>query len=260
MLEQMLHNAYLWIEQNGLRVLIAIAVLIGGQWLILLAKRLFLKRMHRKGTDDTLKPFLTGLIAAVLQVGLVIIVIQLLNIQMSIFAALIGAFGVAAGLALSGTLQNFTSGILILMLKPYEAGDTIVAQGQTGEVSSIQLFNTIIITADNRYVIIPNSKLSNEVIINNSRSSNRRIEIEIKLSYAYSLEQVKPMIIQVAVDMKNLTREPPAVVSVSSLEPDGWKLVVYAWVDSDLYDETRFELHERVIDALKRGGIKLPGM
>ena len=260
MLEQMLHNAYLWIEQNGLRVLIAIAVLTGGQWLIILAKRRILKKMHKKGTDDTLKPFLTGLIAAALQVGLVIVVIQLLNVQMSIFAALIGAFGVAAGLALSGTLQNFTSGILILMLKPYEAGDSIVAQGQTGEVSSIQLFNTIIITADNRYVIIPNSKLSNEVIINNSRSSNRRIEIEIKLSYAYSLEQVKPMIIQVAVDMKNLTREPPAVVSVSSLEPDGWKLVVYAWVDSDLYDETRFELHERVIDALKRGGIKLPGM
>lgn len=260
MLEQMFQNAYHWIELNGLRVLLALAVLIGGQWLILLAKRWFLKKMHRKGTDDTLKPFLTGLIAAALQVGLVIVVIQLLDIQMSIFAALIGAFGVAAGLALSGTLQNFTSGILILMLKPYEAGDIIVAQGQTGEVSSIQLFSTIIITADNKYVIIPNSKLSNEVIINNSRSANRRIDIEIKLSYAYSLEQVKPMIIQVAVDMKNLTREPPAVVSVSGVEADGWKLVIYAWVDSDLYDETRFELHERVIDALKRGGVKLPGM
>ncbi|MRG48452.1 mechanosensitive ion channel [Chitinophaga sp. SYP-B3965] len=256
----MLQNAYNWIELNGLRIIIAMVILIGGQWLILFIKRWFLKKLHKRGTDNTLRPFFTGLIAAVLQVGLVLVVIQLLNIQLTIFAALIGAIGVAAGLALSGTLQNFTSGVLILMLKPYEAGDIIVAQGQTGEVSSIQLFNTIIITADNKYVIIPNSKLSNEVIINNSRSSNRRIDIELKLSYAYSLEQVKPLILKEAVDMQNLTREPPAIVSVSGLEPDGWKLVVYAWVDSDLYDETRFELHERMIVALKRGGIKLPGM
>ncbi|SIN65195.1 mechanosensitive ion channel family protein [Chitinophaga niabensis] len=260
MIEQMLQNAYHWIELHGLRIVLAIVILIGGQWLILLIKRYFLRKMHKKGTDDTLKPFLTGLIAAVLQIGLVLGVIQFLNIQMTIFAALVGAIGVAAGLALSGTLQNFTSGVLILLLKPYEAGDVIVAQGQTGEVSSVQLFNTIIITADNKYVIIPNSKLSNEVIINQTRSSNRRIDIELKLSYAYSLEQVKPLILKEAVDMTNLTREPPAVVSVSGLEPDGWKLVVYAWVDSDLYDETRFELHERVIAALKQGGIKLPGM
>lgn len=101
---------------------------------------------------------------------------------MTMFAALVGAFGVAAGLALSGTLENFTSGILILLLKPFRVGDNIIAQAQEGTVTSIQLFYTVVLTFDNRTVIVPNSKLSNEVIINLSREGLRRMDIELKLA------------------------------------------------------------------------------
>lgn len=107
-----------------------------------------------------------SLLFTILQILLLLTLMQILGIQMTVFAALVGGIGVAAGLALSGTLQNFTSGILILLLKPYKVGDNIIAQGQEGTVLSIQIFYTVLLTYDNRDVIIPNSKLSNELIIN----------------------------------------------------------------------------------------------
>lgn len=260
MLEKMFQNAYHWVELHGLRIVLALLLLVIGQWVIYLLKKWFQYRLHKSGTDSTLRPFLSGLVTAVLQIILILAVIQFLNIRMTIFAALVGAFGVAAGLALSGTLQNFTSGILILLLKPYEAGDYIVAQGQTGVVSSIQLFNTVITTADNRTVIIPNSKLSNEVIINNSKTTNRRIDIEVKLNYAVDPEQVNQAVLSTAAHTPGITREPAPAIQVAALEPDGWKLLLYAWTSSDQFEQTKFALNQQVISTLKQHGVKLPGM
>ena len=123
-----------------------------------------------------------GALNILLKILLALALLQVLGIQMTMFAALVGAFGVAAGLALSGTLENFTSGILILLLKPFRVGDNIIAQAQEGTVTSIQLFYTVVLTFDNRTVIVPNSKLSNEVIINLSREGLRRMDIELKLA------------------------------------------------------------------------------
>jgi small conductance mechanosensitive channel len=118
------------------------------------------------------------------------------GIEMSIFAALIASVGVAAGLALSGTLQNFTSGILILVLKPYKVGDNIIAQAQEGTVSSIQLFYTVITTFDNKTVIVPNSKLSNELIVNLSREGTRRLDTEMKVAFPVPFEQIRSIVEQ----------------------------------------------------------------
>src|SRR3954470_15622031 len=147
--------------------------------------------MTRRQLDSSLQPFLLSLLFTILQVLLLLTAMQIIGIQMTIFAALIGGIGVAAGLALSGTLQNFTSGILILMLKPFRVGENIIAQGQEGTVKTIQIFFTVVKTFDNRTVIIPNSKLSNEVIVNLSREGKRRLDIELKFNYGVDFEQVK---------------------------------------------------------------------
>lgn len=260
MMDKMLENAYHWLVLHGPRIALALFILLAGQWVIHLIKKWLMKTLMRHREDTTLRPFLTGLITTVLQIFLLLAVMQLLDIRMTIFAALVGSIGVAAGLALSGTLQNFTSGIIILLLKPYKAGDTIMAQGQTGVVSSIQLFNTIIITTDNRAVIIPNSKLSNEVIINHSSTETRRIEIDLKLSYAYPPDQVKPIVLKEAAATPNVHNDPKPEALVSNLEPDGWHILIYAWTTQEEFEETKFDLNARVIHSLRDNGIKLPGM
>lgn len=157
-IEKLSDKIYSWIVEKGPGFILGIIVLFIGLWLIKLFSRWLTSRMNQKEIDPSLKPFLLSLLLVVLRVLLVLGVMQIIGIQMTIFAALIGAIGVALGLALSGTLQNFASGIIILFLKPFSVGDNIVAGGQEGTVTSIQIFYTVVTTADNRTVIYPNSK------------------------------------------------------------------------------------------------------
>lgn len=175
---------------------------------------------------------------------------QVMGIQLTIFAALIAAIGVAAGLALSGTLQNFASGILILLLKPFEVGDNIIAQGQQGTVSSIQIFYTVVTTFDNQTVIIPNSKLSNEVIINISRTGERRLDIELKFANDVSFTEVKEKINKAIDESKNLLAEPTKRIGVSSIEDGGYKVMLNVWVKSHGYTDTKMEFQQKLMEEL----------
>jgi small conductance mechanosensitive channel len=149
---------------------------------------------------------------------------------------------------------------LILILKPYRAGDYIIAQGQEGIVSSIQLFYTIIITQDNRTVIIPNSKLSNEVIINVSEQGKRRLDVEMKFSYAYNFDQIKTIIQKTLHHSPLVENDPEPRIGVSGLDPDGFRVMINAWVNAFQFDVSRFSVQQILIQDLKDGGIKLPGM
>src|SRR5206468_11933141 len=144
--QKLYDRAYNWILTFGPRIIIAIIILFVGLWLIKVFKKWLFNFLKRRHVDPSICSFLRGLVSIVLQVLLLLGLMQILGIQMTIFAAVIGAFGVAAGLALSGTLQNFASGVLILLLKPYRVGDNITTQGQEGTVTSIQLFYTVILT------------------------------------------------------------------------------------------------------------------
>jgi small conductance mechanosensitive channel len=188
------------------------------------------------------------------------VLLQILGIKMTLFAALIAALGVAAGLALSGTLQNITSGIMILLLKPFRQGDNIIAQGQEGTVSSIQIFYTVVTTFDNRTVILPNSKLSNEVIINTSRQGTRRLDVELKFNYGIPLEQIREIVNKTIAASGNVLKEPLPRIGISSLDPDGFKVMINAWTNSHGFHDTRLAFQEQLMTNLKDGGIKLPGM
>lgn len=236
--------AYEWLLNYGLKILFAIVIFFVGQMLIRILRR-WINKFFQAPRFKQIRSFLEGLVAVTLQIMLLLLLMQILGIQMTIFAAAITAFGVAAGLALSGTLQNFASGVLILLLRPYRIGDNIITQGLEGTVSSIQLFYTVVTSFDNKTIIVPNSKLSN---------------IELKLSFATDTEQVKKIIEQSILASKTLLTEPTHCITVSSLEPDGYRLLVNVWVAAHGFNDAKFTLQERMIKDLQKGGVKLPGM
>lgn len=258
--EQIQTTVTAWVITVGPRIVLAILCLIFGLWLI----RLLVARLHiimdRRNVDLSLKPFLVGLISVALNVLLFLALIQVLGLQLTLFASLIASFGVAAGLALSGTLQNFTSGILILLLKPYRVGDNIIAQGQEGIVDSIQIFYTVVTTYDNKTVIIPNSKLSNEVITNISREGIRRLDVEFKFNYGIDFKTVEAALATAIRDIQNILKDPQYRIGVSTVEPDGYRVVVNVWLNAHGFIDAKLIIQEKLIEGVKASGIKLPGM
>lgn len=258
--ENFYEKFYDWLLLKGPLILLGIAVLLVGLWLIRIFSRWMQSRMQHKKINSSLKPFFLSVTIVVLRILLIFMVMQIMGIQLTIFAALIGAVGVAAGLALSGTMQNFASGVLILLLKPFRVSDNIIAQGQEGTVTSIQLFFTVVTTFDNRTVIIPNSKLSNEIIINVSAIGTRRLDLELKFNYGVDISKVREVIEQTITESKSILKTPEKRVGVSLLESDGFKVLINVWLNSHGFQDARLIFQENLMENLKTSGIKLPGM
>lgn len=258
-LKEFYHNFHVWLVDNGPRYIVGILLLIGGLWFIKFLRAHLRSRMSRKNVHSSLQPFFLSLSITVLYVLLIISVLGVFGYPVTIFATLVGAMGVAAGLALSGTLQNFAGGVLILLLKPFYIEDHIIAQGQDGRVQAIQLFYTEILTADNKTVIIPNGKLFNEVITNITREGKRRLDIDFKLSFSVDIEQVKGIITESIKNTPNILDEPASKVGVLLLEADGMRFTVRVWVAPAHYLGTKMALQERIVKDLHDAGVKLPG-
>jgi len=248
-----------WLVTMGPRILAAIAILILGFWLIRLLNR-FLKKRLSRNFNPSLRYFLQNLIALTLQILLILFVMQIVGIQLTFFTAIVAGFSVAAGLALSGTLQNFVSGILILVLRPYRVGENISTQGQEGTVTSIQLFFTTVLTFDNKTIIIPNGQLSNNVVINLSREGKRRLDIELRFAYGADIAEIKKVILASIQSSKDILPEPVARIGVSKLEADRFVITVNVWVNAHGFYDLLMVLNEKMVTDLKNAGIKFPGM
>lgn len=257
-IQKFYEQAYQWIVTIGPRIVIAIVVLFLGFWLIRITKKWLNRHLLRKEVNTSARPFLINLFVTAMQIILLLMFMQIVGLRMTILTALVGAFGVAAGLALSGTLQNFTSGILILFLKPFRIGENIIAQGQEGTVASIQVFFTVLTTFDNKTVIIPNSKLSNEVIVNLSREGKRRMDIELKFGFSVSFDQAKAAIEKSIDSIENFLQVPKHRIGVSSVEPDGYKLLVNVWGPAHGFQDLKLLFNQKILEDLKLAGIK-PG-
>ena len=253
-------DIYTWVITNGPSFIFGVIVLFIGLWLIKLLSKVLNSSMHKRSIDPSLKPFLSSLAITGLRVLLILGVMQIVGIQMTVFAAITGGLAVAAGLALSGTLQNFASGVIILFLKPFEVGDNIIAQGQEGTVTSIQIFYTIVTTFDNRTVIVPNSKLSNEVIINISSLGSRRLDIEMKFNNNIDYNEVKKLAIETIHECENILHDPEPRIGISSIEADGYKVMINVWVKAHGFTDTKLSFQENLMNKLKNSGMKLPGM
>ena len=253
-------RAYDWLLTFGPRFLIGMVVLFVGLWLIKVLARWSHNRMEKKDVSPTVKPFLLSLLTVALRILLVIAVMQILGLQLTLFTALVGAFGVAAGLALSGTLQNFASGVLILLLKPFVVRDNIITQGQEGTVTSIQIFYTIVKTYDNQTLIIPNGQLSNNTIINVTRQGNRRLDIDYKFSNGIDIKKVKALINDVIDKYEDALLTPERRIGVAKLEPDGYTIAINVWVKAHGFEDKKMALQEALLQGLKDIGIKIQGV
>jgi small conductance mechanosensitive channel len=257
-LEEFYHQFHIWLVANGQNYVFGLIILVVGFSFIRLLRNRLRARLARNEVDSALRPFFVSLTITTLYVLLILSVFKIIGFELTVLSTIIGAFGVAAGLALSGTFQNFAGGVLILLLKPFEINDNIVAQGQDGVVTSIQLFYTVLRTYDNRIIIIPNGKLFNEVIINVTREGRRRMDFELKLGYIVDVDQVKGIINNAIKVMPGILKKPEPLVGVIALEIDGIKFTVRVWVKSEDYLSVKIGLQEKIVKDLRNADVKLP--
>jgi len=257
-LEKLYDRAYNWLFIHGPDVILGLIVFFIGIWFIKVLRSRIRNRMSKRKVHSSLQPFFLSLAITALYVLLIITVMGIIGLRVTVFTTIIGAFSVAAGLALSGTFQNFAGGVLILMLKPFEVNESIVAQGQEGKVTSILIFYTVILTYDNRTIIIPNGKLFNEVIINLSREGKRRLDFEVRLAYAADIDKAKKIILDAINSTKNVLTDPAIRVGLVGLEVDSLRFTINVWLMSDNYLDTKIALMEKIVKNLGAAGIPFP--
>lgn len=242
----------------GPKLLGAIVVWIIGGWIIKAIVNGFSKVMDKGGADPSLKPFLRGLVGALLRVMLIISVLGMLGIEMTSFIAILGAAGLAVGLALSGTLQNFAGGVMILIFKPFKAGDVIDAQGFVGTVHEIQIFNTLLKTPDNKTIILPNGGLSTSSMVNFSTEERRRVDWTIGVGYGDDLDKARAVIRKLCDADSRILKDPEVFIAVSELADSSVNFTVRAWVNAADYWGVFFAMNENVYKTFEREGLNIP--
>lgn len=236
----------------------AILVLIIGLWVIKIINKSIKRLMLKSKMDDSLVPFLSGILGALMKALLFISVMSMLGIAMTSFVAILGAAGLAVGMALSGTLQNFAGGVMILLFKPYKPGDFIEAQGYTGVVQEIQIFNTILLTPDNRKIIIPNGGLSGSSMINYSSMETRRVDFTFGIGYDDDIDKSRQVILGEIAKLPYVLKDPAPFVMVGELADSSVNFTTRVWVNAADYWTCFFELTENVKKAMDANNISIP--
>ena len=243
----------------GPKLVGAILVWIVGAIVIKGLVKGFEKLLTKRDVDVSLRPFLKGIVSTLLKVMLAISVLGMLGIEMTSFIAILGSAGLAVGMALSGTLQNFAGGVMILIFKPFKNGDFIEAQGHAGIVSEIQIFNTILKTPDNKTIIIPNGGLSTSSMVNYSNEEMRRVDWTFGIGYGDKTDDAKVVLEKLMnEDKRILTTPEPPFVAVSELGDSSVNFAVRAWVKSENYWGVFFDMNEKVYNTFDKEGLNIP--
>ena len=214
--------------------------------------------MEKSDVDVTVRQFLKSLFSALLKIMLVIAVISMVGVEMTSFVAILAAAGFAIGMALQGSLGNFAGGVVILIFKPFKTGDLIEAQGFIGVVDSIQVFNTILKTPDNKTIIIPNGGLSSGAMTNFSTEPIRRVDLTIGIGYGDDIKKAKDLILELISTAPGVLQDPAPAVMVSELADSSVNFTVRPWAASEDYWNVYFDLHERIKLALDANNISIP--
>lgn len=256
--EQILNQIIEMAIEYGPKLIGSIVVWIIGSWIIKAVTNGFGKIMEKRKTDNTLKPFLKGIVGVLLKVMLVISVLGMLGIEMTSFIAILGALGLAVGLALSGTLQNFAGGVILLIFKPFKVGDLIDAQGYIGSVSEIQLFNTILKTPDNKTIIIPNGGLSTSSMTNYSIEEERRVDWTIGIGYGDDASKAERVIKKLCDEDSRILKDPEVFIAISELADSSVNFTVRAWVKSEDYWGVFFDMNKKVYVVFDKESLNIP--
>lgn len=237
---------------------LAIVTLIIGLWVVKLIVNAIGRNMEKREVDPSLRPFLRSLIGTLLKGMLVISVAGMVGIEMTSFIAILGAAGLAVGLALSGTLQNFAGGVMILIFKPFTVGDFIEAQGFAGVIKDIQIFNTIMKTGDNKTVIIPNAPLSSGPMVNYSTEPQRRVDMTFGIGYGDDIDKAKSVMRELIDGDSRILKDPESMIAVKELADSSVNFVVRTWVNSGDYWGVFFDMQENVKKAFDKENVSIP--
>lgn len=246
------------IVEYGTNLIYALVVLLIGLWIVKMITGSVKKMMLKSKMDDSLVPFLSSLVNTLLKVMVVISALGMLGIEMTSFIAILGAAGLAVGMALSGTLQNFAGGVMILIFKPFKVGDFINAQGHSGVVKEIQIFNTILNTPDNKIIIIPNGGLSTGSMTNFSTMETRRVDWTFGIAYGDNADKAITVLKDLIAKDERILKDPEAFVALSELADSSVNFVVRAWVKSGDYWGVFFDMNKKVYETFDKEGLSIP--
>ena len=243
--------------QYGAQVTLALLTFLFGWWLINTLTAKVSSLLQRRQVDPTLHGFIGSLASVVLKVLLLVSVASMVGVETTSFIAVIGAAGLAIGLALQGSLANFAGGVLILLFRPFRVGEWIEAQGVSGTVNSIQIFHTVLKTGDNKTVVVPNGALSNGHITNFSREPRRRADINVGIDYSSDIKLARQILLEIAEDPRVL-REPEPVVFVTGLGDSSVNLSLRVWVATADFWPVTFSFTEQAKERLTAAGVGIP--
>ena len=242
----------------GPKLLMAILIWIIGSWVIKLIVKGLKKALEKGDYDISLKKFLMNLVGWILKIVLIIVVLGTVGIETTSFAAILAAAGLAIGLALQGSLANFAGGVLIMIFKPIKVGDFIQAQGEVGSVKEIQIFTTKLTSPDNKEIIIPNGKLSNDNIVNYSSMDVRRVDMVFGVGYDSDIKKTKDILMSQLENHPLILKDPAPLVRLNELADSSLNFNVRPWVKTPDYWDVYYDIMENTKNALDAAGIEIP--
>lgn len=242
----------------GPRLIGAIATLFVGLWVVRIVIELIKGMLGRSEVDPSLSSFLSSLSSILLKILVYITALGVLGVEMTSFIAILGAAGLAVGLALSGTLQNFAGGVMILFFKYFKVGDFIEAQGHMGVVKEIQIFVTVLTTTDNKTIIVPNGPLATGSLTNFSAQATRRVDWTFGIAYGDDVDKAYEVLRELIAADERIHKDPEPFMAVSALADSSVNIVVRVWVDAPNFWPVHFRMNEQVYKSFAKAGLTIP--
>jgi small conductance mechanosensitive channel len=257
-LEKYLDQAVALITLYGVNIIAALAIFVFGRWAAKITQSLLKKWLNRQKIDQTIISFVSNLVYTGILAFVIIAALSKLGIQTTSFVAIIGAAGLAIGLALQGSLSNFAAGVLMIIFRPFRAGDYVEGGGVAGVVEEINIFTTIMNTPDNKKIIVPNSTMMGNNIINYSANPTRRVDLSVGVGYNDDLAKVKQTLQEIIAAESRVLTDPAPMIAVSELAESSVNLVVRIWVKTGDYWDVYFAVTEAIKTGFDAAGISIP--
>lgn len=242
----------------GIKALVAIAVFVIGRWLAKLVVAILERMMKRANMESTLQNFLSAIAYSVLLIAVVIAALDQLGVDTTSLLAILGAAGLAVGLAMKDSLSNFAAGVMLIMFRPFRAGDYVEIAGTAGIVEKIRIFSTLLRSGDNREITVPNASIYSDTIVNVTARPTRRIDMVIGIGYDDDLRQARSLIEQVVSEEERILSEPAPIIRLAELADSSVNIDVRPWVKSEDYWTVRADLLERIKVRFDENGISIP--
>ena len=258
MINEIIVKMQVFIADYGLRIVAAVIILILGRIFAKLLTKLLNRLLTKNKVDQTLTSFITSVSYVIMMIFIILAALEKLDIKTTSFVAILGAAGLAVGLALQGSLSNFAAGVLMIIFKPFKVGDFVEAGGSAGVVEEVGIFTTIIKTPDNKKIIVPNSKITGDNITNYSANDTRRVDIVAGVSYADDIDRVRKILSEIQAEDERILKDPAPMIGLVELGDSSVNFTVRSWVKTEDYWNVFFDTQEKIKKRFDAEGISIP--